>query len=196
MGKVPRSFSQSAVVEVHNKGIHYILKNDFPVSLRLGFWKRLLDSVFQAAIWGPLWESVFLSGLFYFGGHSSSQTLSAPLGRHRTTRGGINPGKVTLGSLPSLALGSSQAKRNVVGGLAGWKETTPSVWGRVSGEAGRHGPGAFARKILTLWWCLNHSGTCAFGFCCVLSPWSLGNFSIINLILELNALVWAKLVLL
>lgn len=62
---------------------------------------------------------MFLSGLFYFGGHSPSQTLSAPLGRHRTTRGGVNPDKVTLGSLPSPALGSPQAKGNVVGGLEG-----------------------------------------------------------------------------
>ena len=45
-----------------------------------------------------------------------------------------------------------------------------SVCGRVSGEAGRRDPAAFAGKILTPWWCLNHSGACAFGVCFVLSP--------------------------
>lgn len=89
-------------------------------------------------------------------------------GRHRTTLGGVHPGKVILGSLLSPALSSPQAKGNVVGGLEEIKETTlkcvtKGQWG--SGEGWSSG---LAWKVWTTRWFLNQ--LCAqvpSGFCFV-----------------------------
>ena len=58
-----------------------------------------------------------LSPFYFYVRHSPSQTLSALWRRHRTTPGGISPGKVTLCSLLSPAPSGPQAKGNIAGGL-------------------------------------------------------------------------------
>ena len=57
--------------------MYYVLKTDFPVSLRWRSRTWLLHRVFEAAIQRPLWDSVLLSGPFWFGVHPLPDAVSS-----------------------------------------------------------------------------------------------------------------------
>ena len=194
MAKVPWPFPQSAVVELHGKGNVLCFKNWFSSFPPLAF-----SNVAAApGLRGSDPEAFVRFGASFWAvlvwGSPPPRRCQQFWERQRTPRGGVNPGKVAL-ALPRPPHSAAPTPREVWLVAARDGRNPPrSVWGPVSGEAARRGPAASPGKGWALWWLPTMLCACASGFCRV-TPWSLDNCSIVNLILELNALGWEKVVL-